>query len=86
MNPVDFEAVHAARRSLKSAVAHNFRDSLLKLYRELEDDSAYSPDMESIGRRSLRLRCLEYISELNSVESIELCKDHFLNAGNMTTA
>ncbi len=84
MNPVDFEAVHAARRSLKSAVAHNFRDSLLKLYQELEDDSAYSPDMESIGRRSLRLRCLEYISELNSGESIELCKNHFLNAGNMT--
>jgi aminopeptidase N len=83
MAVVDPDALHAARNSLRRAIASALEDQLLAAYRKLESRAPYQPDAASIARRSLRNTCLGFLSELGTAE---LAYEQFKRADNMTDA
>jgi aminopeptidase N len=78
---VDPDALHESRNRLRRELGKQLEKDLLSLYKELESESAYSPDAQSIGRRALRNLCLSYLVE---VGRSALAYEQFGTAGNMT--
>ncbi|MGQ0654127.1 MAG: aminopeptidase N, partial [Betaproteobacteria bacterium] len=60
----DPEALHAARNSLRRAMAQALKADLQSVYEKLKIQGPYSPDPLSSGRRALRNVCLAYLGEL----------------------
>src|SRR6185295_12498494 len=54
MDVVDPDGLHASRNALRRAIAVEFKEQLLKTYRDQELKTPYSPDSASMGRRALR--------------------------------
>ncbi|HQU15962.1 MAG: aminopeptidase N [Chromatiales bacterium 21-64-14] len=84
MDVIDPDAIHAARRSLRVALASRLRGELLRVYRENADTGPYRTDAVSMGRRSLRNLCLGYLMEREDDEALALCVEQFRGSGNMT--
>ena len=82
MKVVDPVAVHDARVMLTRKVADTFRETLLKLYEQLQGDSGLSAD--AVGKRALRNLCLSYLIEMNDSEVHDLAFKQFTTAENMT--
>jgi len=80
---VDPDALHEARNRLRRELAANLESDLSSKYRALKSEGPYSPDAESIGRRSLRNLCLTYLVEIGHSA---LAYEQFSTAGNMTDA
>jgi len=64
MGVVDPDALHSNRNSLKRALASGLSSEFKDLYQKTRNAGPYSPDPESIGRRSLRNTALSYLSEI----------------------
>jgi aminopeptidase N len=86
MAVVDPDALHAARNSLRRALARALKEELLAVYQAMDSKGAYSPDAASIGRRSLRNLALGLLMELESSDVIALCYEQFAQSNNMTDA
>src|SRR5579862_3284259 len=84
MQPVDPEAIHAARCGFIAAVAAAHRDRFQNLYDDLDSDAAFSPDAESAGRRALRNACLRYLTAADDEDAARLADAHYRAATNMT--
>ncbi len=54
----DPDAIFAARRAMRAALAESLSGPLAETYAAMRVDGPYSPDAASAGRRSLRNRCL----------------------------
>ncbi len=83
MDVVDPDRLHASRNALRRALAESLREELLSSYQSLQSATPYSPDAQSIGRRSLRNLCLGYLAELGMSS---LAYEQFRRADNMTDA
>jgi aminopeptidase N len=84
---VDVDGIHDARNFMRLALAETLRDQLLAIYKaNRENTSDYAIDAASIGRRSLKNRCLDYLMQLNGPGSRPLCLTQFHRAANMTDA
>lgn len=81
---VDVDAIHLARRNLKTAIADQLWDVLLKSYERFAQTGPYSPDAASVGQRTLRNICLSYLSSANHKDALPLVLEHFNAADNMT--
>jgi len=78
---VDPDALHAARNTLRRALARALKEQFLATYRRLESKARYTPDAASFGRRSLRNTCLGFLAELGMST---LAYEQFKSADNMT--
>ncbi len=83
---IDPEAIHTARMTLRSAFGKSLRDTLEHLYERSEPSEPYSPDPESIGRRSLRQAALGLLAVGKSRFGIAKVKERARSASNMTEA
>jgi aminopeptidase N len=83
MEVVDPQKLHDHRNSLKRALAGSLSSQLKNTYEKLKTGAPYSPDPESIGKRTLKNLCLSYLSELGETP---LCYAQFRTADNMTDA
>ncbi len=83
-NPVDFDAIHAARMFLKRTIGTVCRSQLREMYMVLRRNGECRMDMESIGMRDLRLLCLDYLAASGEHDGAELAFGHFLESKNMT--
>ena len=83
MAVVDPDALHAARNTLRRALASGLKDELLATYGRLQSREPYKPDAASMARRSLRNACLGFLSELGMSA---LAYEQFKRADNMTDA
>jgi aminopeptidase N len=81
---IDPDAIQAARRGLKRALAHALMPRLERLYQELESDEAYTPDAASAGKRSLRAVVLDYLTSTKSQHAEQRAFDHYTCSSNMT--
>jgi aminopeptidase N len=81
---IDFDAIHDARTELKRVIGATCRARLMETYRALDTGGGYLTDMRSIGMRDLRLLCLDYLASTGETRDLELCKQHFAGAANMT--
>jgi len=81
MDVVDPDRLHASRNALRRALAAALKEDLSRAYEALRSRTPYSPDAQSIGRRSLRNLCLGYLAELGLSK---LAYEQFQQADNMT--
>jgi aminopeptidase N len=61
--PIDPEAIHAARVSLRRHLAARLRDALETAWTALAPTAPYAPDGAQVGQRALRNACLGYLAE-----------------------
>ncbi len=86
MPVMDIEAVHAARKALRLAIATAHRDLLLTIYRAHQLPGPYSPDAAPAGRRALKNTALGYLAALapQDAEILALIDAQYHAADNMT--
>jgi len=61
--PIDPEAIHAARVSLRRHLAARLRDAFEAAWTALAPTVPYAPDGAQVGQRALRNACLGYLAE-----------------------
>jgi aminopeptidase N len=83
---VDPDAIHQVRKSLRRQLAERLQSILRTTYDACKVVGPYSPDAESVGRRSLRNLSLAYLMELNDPSVRRLCDEQLRTADNMTDA
>jgi aminopeptidase N len=81
MDVVDPDGLHESRNALRRALAASLKEELLSKYETLRSKTPYSPDAQSIGKRSLRNLCLGYLAELG-LSSVAY--EQFRTGDNMT--
>ncbi|MGI6245219.1 MAG: aminopeptidase N [Pseudochelatococcus sp.] len=85
---IDPDAVFAARKAVREALAQALGDRLARLYDELATDAPYSPDAAQAGRRALRNGVLSLLTAGGSAQGRTigeaLAQKQFAAATNMT--
>ncbi len=84
MEVVDVDGIHEARDFVRRALAQALRQPLLALYQSYHGGGKYRCDAASIGRRSLKNRCLDYLLQWDEPDIRELCLRQYHTADNMT--
>ena len=84
LDPVDPEALHAARDGLRRHLAEQLEGEFAGLHAGLTISEAYAPSSEQAGRRALRNLCLSYLLELDTPAMRQLALRQFRSADNMT--
>ncbi|WP_027949523.1 aminopeptidase N [Haliea salexigens] len=79
----DVDAIHAARKAVRSGIATTHRDALQACYLRLENSAPYAPDAAQIGARRLRNVCLDYLA-LAGADGLLLAEAQFAGASNMS--
>jgi aminopeptidase N len=81
---IDPDAIFAARLALRKAIGGKLGAKLQETYQRLANNSAYSPDAASAGRRALRNACLDLLSITGDKAAIALAASQYGSADNMT--
>ncbi len=84
MEVVDPDALHAARNTLRHALAFQLKELFLETHRSLRIEAPYSPDAASSGKRALRNLALSYLMELETPDLVALCYEQYGQSDNMT--
>ncbi len=80
----DPEAIHEVRKFLAKRIAQGLRLSFENTYDALQDQGEYKIDPVSVGKRSLKNVCLNYLGKINDPSIQEQCYQQFSNAKNLT--
>ncbi len=81
---VDVDAIHAARRHFRKALAEQLYDDFAARYRTLQNDVPYRFDANSMAQRSLKNLCLSWMMETESRQARDVCLQQFEQANCMT--
>lgn len=85
---IHIEALHKARSLVKKQLATKLRSAFERVYAlstpKEDADAAYSFTPHETGRRRLRNTCLDYLSSIADVNTIQLSKKQFDTANCMT--
>ncbi len=81
---VDPQAVFAARRFMRHAMAQALKADFLNAYESCLTTGAYRPDPASVGKRSLKNLSLSYLLEWADDSACQLAQVQFDSADNMT--
>ncbi|MFY0677244.1 MAG: aminopeptidase N [Neptuniibacter sp.] len=81
---VDVDAIYQVRKFVRKTIAQQLEASLLEVYRANDTEEEYSPDSDSIARRSLKNLCLSYLMSLEQDQYLALAKEQYQKADNMT--
>lgn len=84
MATVDIDAIHAARESLRRAVAERLKEDFLAAYHGNASNRPYSPDHASSAGRRLRNVALGYLGASGSRDGVALAVEQARTADNMT--
>lgn len=84
MEPIDVDAIFAARTQLQKNIAISLEKLLLETYRQNCVDGTYQYNADDMGKRRLASICLLYLNMLEQDQYIELTKTRFESAINMT--
>ncbi|MGQ5524389.1 aminopeptidase N [Chitinimonas sp. PSY-7] len=83
---IDPNAIRAGRDAMKLGLARALRNELRTCFTRMQDDSPYQFEAAAVARRSLKNVCLSYLAELDELGLIELAKQQYATANNMTDA
>jgi aminopeptidase N len=81
---VDPDAIHRARRTLRTSIGRKLSDRLVQLRETLRLTGPYNPDALSAGRRALRNAALDLIAAADPSRGEALALEQFESAANMT--
>jgi aminopeptidase N len=83
VDPIDVDAIHAAREALRCALAQRLQGRLLERYQAGRVEGGYTFDAREAGRRRLRNLCLAYVMVLDTGEGAALALRQFHESDNM---
>ena len=83
-NPIDFESIHKVRQALMTTLAQTHWDLFNKIYLDNDSGKAYHLDPLSMGKRSLRGTCLNFLVQTTHPTALNLALKHFTEALHMT--
>ena len=81
---VDPDAIHQARRALRSALGEALAAALMDIHDELSTAASFVPDAPGAARRSMRLTALDLITAANPDEGGARALRQYRSADNMT--
>ena len=81
---IDPEAIYKARRAFRESLGNTLRDAAQTIYDRYEVKGEYSPDPESVGRRTLRNAALGLLTMAGGRYAIPRLREHYRQATNMT--
>jgi len=81
---IDFESIYDAKERLSLKLAQTFKEKLLKIYKHNHMPTCRDIDALSIGKRSLKNRCLRLLSELKNDEVINMATKQYEESLTMT--
>jgi len=84
MQVVDVDGLHDARQFVQRMLAERLNESLAAVYDTYNQSEEYRIDAKSMGQRSLKNRCLDYLMQLDDSEWRQRCLQQFRSAANMT--
>jgi len=84
MELVQVEAIHHSRERLKTLLARELKDDLIRVYHDNLEHGSYEISPASIARRSLRNLSLGYLMQLDDPAITELCVEQYQAGHNMT--
>jgi aminopeptidase N len=84
MEQVAVEAIHDSREALKTLLARELKEDLLRVNRDNREQGPYDISPASIARRSLRNLALGYLMQLDDPLVTELCVGQYRDGHNMT--
>lgn len=85
MDVVDVDAIHAAREFVTTKMAETLESVFLETYRANHDASgAYEFNMDAVGKRQLKNRCLAYLTQLKAHADISMQQFEAALKTNMT--
>jgi aminopeptidase N len=82
--PVDPVGIHTARVTLVRAIALAHQDRLAALYEHMREETDFSPDARSAGRRALRNAALRFLTAADDEAAAGLADAHYRTASSMT--
>lgn len=86
MTVVDVNAIHAVREFAISEIANRLQQRLLDTYQQYHDPKAAGFDVQTIGKRQLKNRCLIYLMQLPKYAELGLTQFEAALTTNMTDA
>ncbi|MBN3561632.1 aminopeptidase N [Aliamphritea spongicola] len=81
---IDVEAIHAVRKFVRNSLANTLESLWQDVYQANLSDEAYSPDADSIARRSLKNLALAYLLATAKDEYLQFALRQYDAADNMT--
>ena len=81
---VDPDAVFTARQKLRAAIGDRHGTALADTYARMTTSAPYRPDAQSVGRRSLKNACLDFLAVTARDDAIARAEAQYRNADNMT--
>jgi aminopeptidase N len=81
---IDPDAIFAARKQLRAAIAQRLGPTLADTYERMISQQPYRPDAVSAGRRSLKNVCLDLLAATGKPDAIERAARQYQAANNMT--
>lgn len=84
--PIDIDTLIHARRIVRQTLVSALKDLCLERYTELNTKAAYRYSSIEVGKRSLKNRCLTYLTLLDSKEDQARALQQLAEANNMTDA
>jgi aminopeptidase N len=81
---IDPDAIHSARKALRSGIGDHSGATLAKIYERMAVPGPYSPDATSAGRRSLRNACLDLMATTGEPDAFARAARQYDHADNMT--
>lgn len=84
MAEVDVEGLHNSREQLRREIAQRLQDLLLSTWQACREQGPYRYDPPSVGRRSLKNRCLYYLAVSKSGRWASRVVESYESSDNMT--
>jgi len=84
INNVDPSAIYRSRLGLRKNIAANLKENFRHILKTVRLSGAYSPDAIDAGKRSLRNSALGFLAVLEDTSTLDLLKQQYMNADNMT--
>lgn len=80
----DVIGLHSVREFLLNTLATELKDKFAKVYELTEDKNQYTPDADSIAKRSLKNLCLNFLVRSGDESWVKQCYQQYCDADNMT--
>jgi aminopeptidase N len=84
MEFIDPQTLHQVRKELRRKLGLELATEWRQMYQALQTTEPYSIDKAAVGRRHLRNLCLAYLAASEQQAGLDLCRQQFDQADNMT--
>lgn len=84
LNQPDFDSIHTVHSHFKKQLGLTFHNWFIHEHSLLLKKGPFELTPKAFGERSLRNQCLSFLVSSGSKDGIEVLKNHYFNAGNMT--